>query len=94
LESNDAFTGCQPQYPDLRGCFNIDSKGLQEVFGTTRHASALTRHLPPAYSVIQEFVESFVEGSYMNNYLVPANTGDSDEVGFFHLKVNRLFGRL
>jgi hypothetical protein len=30
-ESNDAFTGCQPQYPDLLGYFNIDSSGLQAV---------------------------------------------------------------
>jgi hypothetical protein len=41
--------------------FNIDSTGVQEVFATTRHAPALTRHVHPAYSVIEEFVEGFVE---------------------------------
>jgi hypothetical protein len=59
-ESDDAFTGCQPQYPDLQGCFNIDSTGLQEVFSTTRHLPDLTRHIHNAYSVIEEFVEGFL----------------------------------
>jgi hypothetical protein len=61
-ESNDVFTDCQPQYPDLQSYFNMDSKGLQEVFTTTRHLPALTRNAPTAYSVIEEIVEGFVEG--------------------------------
>src|ERR1035437_892059 len=63
-ESNGVFTDCQPQYPDLQGHFNIDSKGLQEIFGTTRHLPDLTRHIPAAYTVIEEIVEGFVEGFY------------------------------
>jgi hypothetical protein len=55
-------TGCQPQYPDLQGDFNIDFARLQGVFGTTRHLPALTRHRHPTYSVIEEIVEGFVEG--------------------------------
>jgi hypothetical protein len=43
-ESNDAFAGCLPQYPNLQGDFNIDSKGLQAVFDTARH-------IHPTYSV-------------------------------------------
>ena len=58
-ESNDVFISRQPRYPDLQGYFNIDSKGAQAVFGTTRHLPALTRHLHPAYSVIEEIVEGF-----------------------------------
>jgi hypothetical protein len=54
--------GCQPQYLGLQGNFIIDSKELQAVFGITRHLPALTRHAHPAYSVIEEFVEGFVEG--------------------------------
>jgi hypothetical protein len=61
-ESNGVFVGCQPQYPDLKGNCSIDSKGLQEVFGTTRRLPALTRHAHPAYSVVEEIVEGFVEG--------------------------------
>jgi hypothetical protein len=61
-ESNDLSNSCQPQNPDLQGYFNIDSKGLQAVFGTTRRPPALTRHAHAAYSVIEEFVEGFVEG--------------------------------
>jgi hypothetical protein len=61
-ESNDISNGCQPQYPDVQGYFNIDSKGLQAVFGITRHLTALTCHAHPAYSVIEEIVEGFVEG--------------------------------
>jgi hypothetical protein len=61
-ESNDVFAGCQPQYPDLQAHFNIDFKGLQTVFGTTRHLPDLTRRLYPAYSVIEEIIEGFVEG--------------------------------
>jgi hypothetical protein len=61
-ESNDTFTGCQPQYHDLQGYFNIDSKGLQAVFTTTRYLPVLTRLLHPAHSVIEETVEGFVEG--------------------------------
>jgi hypothetical protein len=61
VASNAVFTGCQPQYPDLQGNFNIDSKGLQVLFGITRRLPALTRHAPVACSVIEEFVEGFVE---------------------------------
>jgi hypothetical protein len=46
----------------LQGYSNSDSKGLQAVFSTTRHAPALSRHAHPAYSVIEEIVEGFVEG--------------------------------
>src|ERR1700690_2133814 len=66
-ESNDVFTDCQPQYPDLQGYFNPDSTGLQAVFTTTRHLPDLTRHLPVAYSVIEEIVEGFVEDFLLNN---------------------------
>jgi hypothetical protein len=65
-ESNEVFTGCQPQYPDLQGYFNIDPKGFQAVFGTTRHLPALTRNAHPAYSVVEEIVEGFVEGFRWN----------------------------
>jgi hypothetical protein len=61
-ESNDVFISHQPQYADLQGDFNIDSKGVQVVFGTTRNLPALTPHAHAAYSVIEEFVEGFVEG--------------------------------
>jgi hypothetical protein len=61
-ESNEVFAVCQPQYPDLQGHFNIDFTSVQALFTITRHAPALTRHLPAAYSVIEEFVEGFVEG--------------------------------
>jgi hypothetical protein len=54
-----SFNDCQPQYPDLQGNFKIDFKGLQALFGTTRHLPALTRYAYPAYSVIEEFVEGF-----------------------------------
>jgi len=64
-ESNEVFTDGQPQYPDLQGHFNFDSKGLQAVSGTTRHLPALTRHAPGACSVIEEIVEGFVEGFCM-----------------------------
>jgi hypothetical protein len=53
------------QYPDLQGYFNIDFTGLQELSGTIRHIPALTRHLHPAYSVIEEIVEGFVEGFWV-----------------------------
>jgi hypothetical protein len=42
-ESNDVWNGCQPQYPDLQGKFNIDFTRLQGVWGTTRHIPGLTR---------------------------------------------------
>jgi hypothetical protein len=61
-ESNEVFTDGQPQYPDLQGHFNFDSKGLQAVSGTPRHLPALTRHAPGACPVIEEIVEGFVEG--------------------------------
>jgi hypothetical protein len=61
-ESNDVFTGCQPQYPDLQGYFSIDYKRLQADLVTTRHLPALTPRAHAAYSVIEEFVEGFVEG--------------------------------
>src|ERR1019366_9608253 len=63
-ESNGVFTDYQPQYPDLQGHSSIDSKGLQAVFGTTRHLPDLTRHIPVAHSVIEEIVEGFVEGFF------------------------------
>jgi len=62
LESEEVFTGCQPQYPDLKMNFTLDFKGPQAAFDTTRHAPALIRHLPAADTVIEEIVESFVEG--------------------------------
>jgi hypothetical protein len=61
-ESNGVFTDCQPQYPDLQGDFNANFTGLQEVSGTIHHMPDLTRHVPAAYSVIEEIVEGFVEG--------------------------------
>jgi hypothetical protein len=61
-ESNDAFTDYQPQYPDLQGNFNTAFAGVQDHFGTTRPLQDLTRHIPVAYSVIEEIVEGFVEG--------------------------------
>jgi hypothetical protein len=36
-----------------------DSKGLQVIFITIRYLPDLTRHLPVAYSVIEEIVEGF-----------------------------------
>jgi hypothetical protein len=60
-ESNDTITGCQPQYLDLYEYFNIDSKGVQVVFGTTRHLPALTRRAHPAHSLIEEIIKGFVE---------------------------------
>jgi hypothetical protein len=42
--------------------FNTGFTGLQTVSGTTRHLPDLTRHAHPAYSVIEEIVEGFVEG--------------------------------
>jgi hypothetical protein len=59
-ESNDVFTDCQPQYPDLQGNFNIGFTRLQVVFRTTRHLPDLTLRLHPAYSVIEEIVEGFL----------------------------------
>jgi hypothetical protein len=61
-ESNEVFTDCQPQYPDLQGDFNSDFTGLQEVSDAIRRLPDLTRHIHGAYSVIEEFVEGFVEG--------------------------------
>jgi hypothetical protein len=61
-ESNEVFTDCQPQYPDLQGDFSADFTGLQEVSDTIRHLPDLTRHIYGAYSVIEEIVEGFVEG--------------------------------
>jgi hypothetical protein len=60
-ESNAVFTDCQPQYPDLQGYFNADFTGVQVVFNTIRQLPDLTRHLPAAYSVIEEIIEGFVE---------------------------------
>jgi hypothetical protein len=59
---DDVFTGCQPQYPNLQGHFDIDSKGLQAVSVTTRHLPVLTRHAPATRTVIEEIVEGFVGG--------------------------------
>jgi len=63
-ESNEVFTDYQPQYPDLQGYFNADFTGLQEVSDIIRQLPDLTRHTPTAYSVIEEFVEGFVEGFF------------------------------
>jgi hypothetical protein len=61
-ESDGVFTGCQPQYPDLQGNFNLDSEWVQAVFAIARHLPSLNRDAHPAYSVIEEFVEGFIEG--------------------------------
>jgi hypothetical protein len=45
----------------LRGNFNADLTRVQAVSNTIRQLSDLTRHLPAAYSVIEEIVEGFVE---------------------------------
>ena len=66
-ESDDVFIGCQPQYPDLQGYFNIGFTAFQATFGTTHHAQALTRRAHSAYSVIEEFVEGFVECIFHRN---------------------------
>jgi hypothetical protein len=60
-ESNEVFTDDQPQYPDLRGNINAVFTGVQEVSVTIRALPDLTRQSPVAYSVIEEFVEGFVE---------------------------------
>src|SRR5665647_533543 len=60
-ESNGVFTDCQPQYPDLQGYFNPDLTRVQALFITIRYLPDLTRHIPAAYSVIEEIVEGFVE---------------------------------
>jgi hypothetical protein len=69
-ESNDVFTGCQPQYPDLPGYFNIDATGLHAVIGTARYLPAITRHTHAAYSVIEEIVEGFVEVFLLSNLTI------------------------
>jgi hypothetical protein len=61
-ESNEVFTDCQPQYPDLQSHFNADFTRPQKVSDTIRQLPDLTRHIPVAYSVIEEIVEGFVEG--------------------------------
>ena len=61
-ESNAVFTDFQHQYPDLRAFSTIDFKGVQALFVTTRPLPALTSRVHPAYSVIEEIVEAFVEG--------------------------------
>jgi hypothetical protein len=60
-ESDDAFTGCQPQYPDLQGYLNIGFTGVQALLDTIQLNPAHTRHTPAAYPVIEEIVEGFVE---------------------------------
>jgi hypothetical protein len=45
-----------------RGKINADFTGVQAVSVTIRPLPDLTRHLPAAYSVIEEIVEGFVEG--------------------------------
>jgi hypothetical protein len=60
-ESNGVFTDCQPQYPDFQGYFITGFTGVQAVFITIRSLPDLTRHIPAAYSVIEEIVEGFVE---------------------------------
>jgi hypothetical protein len=67
-ESNEVFTDCQPQYPDLQEDINADFTGLQEVSDTIRPLPDLTRHIPVAYSVIEEIVEGFVEGFLTSNF--------------------------
>jgi hypothetical protein len=42
--------------------FNADFTGVQAVSDTIRPLPALTRHVHPYYSVIEEIVEGFVEG--------------------------------
>ena len=61
-ESNGAFTDYQPRYPNLQGDFNAGFTGVQEVSNTIGPLPDLTRHLHPAYSIIEEIVEGFVEG--------------------------------
>jgi hypothetical protein len=61
-ESNEVFTDCQPQHPDLQGYFNAVFKRLQEVSDTIRPLPDLTRHAPAAYSVIEEIVEGILTG--------------------------------
>jgi hypothetical protein len=51
-------------YPDLQGYFNTAFAGDQAVVGTTRPLPDLTRHIPVAYSVIEETVEGFVESFF------------------------------
>jgi hypothetical protein len=70
-ESHEAFTDYQPQYPDLRGYFNADIARVQDVFDTIRQLSDLTRHIPASYSVIEEIVEVFVEGFFIQAGYVP-----------------------
>ena len=74
-ESNEVFTGHQPQYPDLQGYFNAVFAGVQGVFVTIRHLSDLTRHAPATYSVIEEIVEGFIEGfcAAVSGHSQPAN---------------------
>lgn len=43
-----------------RGILTLILKGFKRFFGTTRFLPALTRHLYPAYSVIEEIVEGFL----------------------------------
>ena len=45
----------------LRGNSNAVFKRVQEVSAAIRQLPDLTRHLPIAYSVIEEIVEGFVE---------------------------------
>jgi hypothetical protein len=61
-ESDTVFTGCQPQYPDLQGNFNVGFTGVQALFETIRLNSPPARHTAAAYSVIEEIVEGFFEG--------------------------------
>jgi hypothetical protein len=61
-ESNGAFTGCQPQYPDLLGHFNAGFTRVQALFVTIRHLPDLTHRIHGFYSAIEEIVEAFVEG--------------------------------
>ena len=74
-ESNGAFTDCQPQHPDLLGHFNPDSTAVQALFDTIRQLPDLTRHIPAAYSVIEEIVEGFVEG-FCDGYVAPKFYGE------------------
>jgi hypothetical protein len=88
-ESNAVFTDCQPQYPDLQGDFNADFTGLQEVSDTIRRLPDLTRHVHSAYSVIEEIVEGFVEGSsssFDSTNVLTLLTATADRPGHISLR--------
>jgi hypothetical protein len=61
-KSNGVFTGCQPQYPDLQGDFNVGFTGVQALLDTIQLNPPETRHTHAAYSVIEGIVEGFCSG--------------------------------